>query len=97
MKKHFTEPAPLDPERPEPFVTMMELVGQYGKLAVLEALSNLAGFDSDDPSFSDEEREADSILHIDLSTALEQYVLFFSDSEADPGPVAQINYRGVLV
>jgi hypothetical protein len=77
-------------DRPEPFATVLELAIRHGKLAVLEALTNLVEFDSEEPSFSDEDREADAILHVDLSMALEQYSLFFVDSEPEP----QVNHYG---
>lgn len=92
MKKN--KPNITQEERPEPFATVMELAFRYGKLAVLESLTNLVEFDSEDPSFSDQDREADAILHVDLSMALDQYSLFF----AEPEPEVQVNrYGGELV
>jgi hypothetical protein len=49
-------------------------------------------YESEDPDFSADEREADAQLHLDLSMALEQYSLFF-DSEPEP----QINHGAVTV
>jgi hypothetical protein len=80
-------------ERLEPFTTVMELAARYGKIAALEALTNLAEFNSEDPDFSDDEREADAQLRLDLGMALEQYALFFGDPEAE----AQINHGAVAV
>ena len=44
-------------DRLEPFTTVMELAARYGKLAVLEALTNLVECESEDPDFSADERE----------------------------------------
>jgi hypothetical protein len=87
-KIEIAQQAMPEDKRPEPFVTVLELAVRHGKLAVLEALTNLAEFDSEDPNFSDDDREADAILHTDLSMALEQYSLFFGYSE----PEAQIDH-----
>jgi hypothetical protein len=96
MKKDPTLITP-ETELPEPFISVMELARRHSKLAVLEALTILAELESEDPSFSDDDREADAILHVDLSMALEQYAHFCDAFPGDSDPEAQINHRAVLV
>jgi hypothetical protein len=92
MKKDLvTETTTSEQERPEPFATVLELADRHGKLEVLEALTNLAEFDSEDPNLSEDDREADAILYSDLSMALEQYSLF------SQWPTAQVNHEAVAI
>ena len=95
MQKNIITETPIRKEElPEPFVTVMELAYQHGKIEVLEALTNLIKFESQNPDASANEREVDEILHVDLSRALEQYLLFFGYYS---GPEAQINHGVVMV
>lgn len=81
-------------ERPEPFATVLELAGEYGKLAVIEALNDLAEYDAEDPGFCLACREEESWLHFELEHLLERYAMEFLLPEL---PEVQINHGAILV
>jgi hypothetical protein len=89
MKEETTNPTDTNPEkeRPEPFATILDLMGEHGINAVLESLADKTKFDADETEFSPEVRREAAYLHLELSQLLVRYDLLFPIPEV-PEPSA---------
>jgi hypothetical protein len=71
-------------ERPEPFATVLDLVGEHSFEAVLESLGDLAEYDAGDSEFSPEVRQEAGYLHLELTQLLARYDRLFPLPEEQP-------------
>jgi hypothetical protein len=71
-------------KRPEPYATVLDLVNEHGRWAVIEALANDAEFESEDQNLCLTYREEAAWLHMELNQLLARYELLFLESEPEP-------------
>jgi hypothetical protein len=75
-----------DPERPEPFSTILELLAEHSEADVLSAISDAAEFESEDEEVPSSQRLKSARLHLELEQLLDRMADF---EEVVEGPEAQ--------